>query len=77
MKTSYDDTLFSSFICSYQFVLWVPITTYIARKMYNLTKNVWSGAMINTFIIVWSMMSSLGVNDTYWGPNWISNFFNV
>ena len=77
MKTSYDGTLFSSFICSYQFVLWVPITTYIARKMYNLTKNVWSGAMINTFIIVWSMMSSLGVNDTYWGPNWISNFFNV
>lgn len=77
MKTSYDGTLFSSFICSYQFVLWVPITTYIARKMYNLTKNVWSGAMLNTFIIVWSMMSSLGVNDTYWGQHWVGNFFNL
>ena len=77
MRTSYDGTLFSSFICSYQFVMWVPITTYIARKMYNLTKNVWSGAMLNTFIIVWSMVSTLGVNDTYWGPNFISNFFNV
>ena len=77
MRTSYNGTLFSSFICSYQFVMWVPITTYISRKMYNLTKNVWSGAMINTFIIVWSMVSTLGVNDTYWGPNWISNFFNI
>lgn len=77
MKTSYEGTLFSSFICSYQFVLWVPITTYIARKMYNLTKNVWSGAMLNTFIIVWSMMSSLGVNDTYWGQHWVGNFFNL
>ena len=77
MRASYDGTQFSDFTNSYQFIIWVPLTTYISRKMYNLTKNVWSGAMINTFIIVWAMVSTLGVNDTYWGPNWISNFFNI
>lgn len=74
---SYEGTLFSSFICSYQFVFWVPMTTYIARKMYLMTKSVWTGAMLNTCIICWSMLSTLGVNDTYFGPNFISNFFNV
>lgn len=76
-KSSYNGTLFSSFHSAYQFILWVPITTYIARKMYNITKNVWSGAMLNTFIIVWSLVSTLGVNDTFWGQNWVSNFFNI
>lgn len=74
---SYDGTLFSSFICSYQFVFWVPVTTYFSRKMYNMTKNIWGGALLNTCIICWSMLSTLGVNDTFWGPNFISNFFNV
>ena len=58
-------------------VLWVPITVYLARKMYNLTKNVWTGALLNTFIITWSIMSSLGVNDTFWGQHWVGNFFNI
>jgi hypothetical protein len=75
--TSFNGTLFSSFICSYQFLFWVPLTVYIARKMYNLTKNVWTGAFLNTFIICWSMMCTLGVNDGFWGQNWISNFFNI
>ena len=76
-KASYNGTLFSSFICSYQFVFWVPLTTYIARKMYKLTGNIWSGAFLNAAIITWAMMSALGVNDDYFGPYWISNFFNV
>lgn len=76
-RTSFDGTLFSNFQSSYQYVLWVPITVYFARKMYNLTKNVWTGALLNTFIITWSIMSSLGVNDTFWGQHWIGNFFNV
>ena len=76
-RTSYQGTLFSNFQSTYQYLLWVPITVYIARKMYNLTKNIWSGAFLNTMIITWSIMSSLGVNDGYWGPNWISNFFNI
>ena len=76
-KASYNGTLFSSFICSYQFLFWVPLTTYIARKMYKITGNVWSGAFLNAAIITWAMMSALGVNDDYFGPYAVSNFFNV
>lgn len=76
-RTSFDGALFSNFQSSYQYVLWVPITVYLARKMYNLTKNVWTGALLNTFIITWSIMSSLGVNDTFWGQHWVGNFFNI
>lgn len=74
---SYNGTLFSSFICSYQFLFWVPLTTYMARKMYKMTGNIWSGALLNAAIITWAMMSSLGVNDDYFGPYVISNFFSV
>lgn len=76
-RTSFDGALFSNFQSSYQYVLWVPVTVYLARKMYNLTKNVWTGALLNTFIITWSIMSSLGVNDTFWGQHWVGNFFNI
>lgn len=76
-RTSFNGTLFSNFQSSYQYLLWVPITVYFARKMYNITKNVWTGALLNTFIITWSIMSSLGVNDTFWGQHWVGNFFNV
>lgn len=76
-KTSYDGTLFSSFICSYQFLLCVPITVYISRKLYNMTKNIWAGAALNTFVIVWSMMCTLGINDVYYGQTWVSNFLNI
>lgn len=76
-KTAYDGTLYSSFICSYQMLLCVPITVYLSRKLYNLTKNIWVGATLNTFIIVWSMMCSLGINDIFYGQDIISNFFNI
>lgn len=76
-RASYNGTLFSSFICSYQFLFWVPLTTYISRKMYKITGNIWSGALLNAAIITWAMMSALGVNDDYFGPYAVSNFFNV
>ena len=50
-KTSYDGTLFSSFICSYQFLLCVPLTVYISRKLYNMTKNIWTGAALNSSLL--------------------------
>ena len=76
-KTSYDGTLFSSFICSYQFLLCVPITVYLSRKLFRMTHNIWTGATLNTCIIVWSMMCSLGMNDLYIGQNMLGNFLNV
>lgn len=76
-KTNYDGTLFSSFICSYQFLLCVPITVYLSRKLFRMTRNIWTGATLNTCIIVWSMMCSLGMNDLYIGQNVLGNFLNI
>ena len=76
-KTLYNGTLFSSFICSYQIVLLVPITVYFTRKCYNLTKNIWIGAVLNTFLICWSMTSALGVNDIYTAQTWLGNFLGL
>lgn len=76
-KTSYDGTLFSSFICSYQFNVFVPITVYLSRKLYRMTKSIWSGAMLNSCLVVWSMACTLGINDIYHGQSVISNFFNI
>lgn len=76
-KTNYDGTLFSSFICSYQFNVFVPLTVFLARKLYRMTKTIWVGATLNTCLVVWSMMCSLGINDLYHGQSAISNFFNI
>lgn len=70
--------LFSSFISSYGFLIIVPITVYIARKMYLVTKNIWYGAIINAFLLSWSLISSCGLHcDIFYGQNWISNFFGM
>ena len=76
-KTAYNGTLFSSFICSYQFNVFVPLTVFLSRKLYRMTKNIWAGATLNTALVVWSMMCTLGINDLYHGQSFISNFFNL
>ena len=76
-KTAYDGTLFSSFICSYQFNVFVPITVFLARKLYKMTGNIWTGAVLNTCLVVWSMMCTLGINDIYNGQFVLGNFFNI
>ena len=48
--------LFSNFIVSYQLNFWVPVTTYILRKMYRMTKNLWPGAIFCSLIISWSWL---------------------
>lgn len=70
--------LYSSFISSYGFLLIVPITVYITRKMYLLTKSIWYGAFINAFLLSWNLISSCGLHcDIFYGQNWISNFFGM
>jgi len=68
---------FSGFIVSYQLLLFVPITVYISRKMYNVTKSIWVGAIFNSILVAWSMTSSLGIHTIYVGQNWLSIFFNI
>lgn len=75
-KTAYDGTLYSSFICSYQFNIFVPLTVFLARKLYRITNNIWTGAALNTCLVVWSMCCCLGINDIYNGQFPIGNLLN-
>lgn len=68
---------YSSFIVTYQFNLWVPVTLYILRKSYRETKSLWVGAVLCSVLIAWSAASEVGCHTTYIGQNWLSVFFNV
>ena len=41
------------FCTNFAAVLLVPVTAYISRKMYNITGNVWLGAITNAMLISW------------------------
>lgn len=56
---------FSSFICSYQVLLVVPLTVIVARLTYRMTNSIWLGAFVNAMFIAWSMVSSTGASDFY------------
>ena len=67
----------SDFTLSYSMLLFVPVTTFITRKMYKTTNNVWIGAIINSMLLAWSLVCSAGIADEYYGQNLISVLFNV
>lgn len=72
------DVLFSSFISSYGFLVIVPITVYITRKMYLLTKSIWYGALINALLLSWNILSCCGLHcDFFYGQNWLSAFLGM
>lgn len=75
-NTTFDGTFFSSFICSYQMLTVVPLTVYINRKMYKLTNSIWVGAALCTLMISWSLVCSLGINDSFYGQTWLGNFLS-
>lgn len=61
--------------CVYYLPLMVPITTFINRKLYRLTNTVWAGALCNTMLIAWSLVSS--TNLATYPQTWFSNFFGA
>ncbi len=70
--------LFSNFTSTYGFLLFVPVTVYITRKMYKVTNNIWAGAIVNSLLLAWCMCSTFGYHcDVFFGQTWISNFFNI
>ena len=72
------DTLWSSFISTYGMLVIVPITVYITRKMYLLTKSIWLGALTNSMLLAWCFCSSIGLNCMmYNAQTWLSNIFNI
>ena len=75
--TSFNGTLFSSFICSYAMLLFVPVTVYISRKTYNMTHSIWLGAFMNTMILAWSIVASNGLADGYYGQTIFNAIFGV
>lgn len=68
---------FSSFICSYQVLLIVPLTVIVARKTYRMTNSVWLGAFINAMFVAWSMVSATGCSDFYFPISLLGRIFSV
>lgn len=66
----------SNWTSSYAFIFFVPITIVVSKLMYKVTKSVWLGAAVNSLLIGWMMVCTIGYN-TYVGQGWFSNFFNI
>ncbi len=63
-----------NFMLLYTLNLFVPVTVYISRKLYNLPGQIWVDAFVNTTLVCWSLMSSMGP-VYYTAQNWLSNLF--
>ena len=68
---------FSNFIGTYNIVLIVPITAYISRKCFNMTKSIWLGSFVNALLVAWSAVGYVGMNDTYVPMGFFSILFNI
>ncbi len=68
---------FSNFIGTYNIVLIVPITAYISRKCFNMTKSIWLGAFVNALLVAWSAVGYVGMNDMYVPMGFFSILLNV
>ena len=72
------DTLWSTFISTYGMLIIIPLTVYITRKMYLVTKSIWLGAVVNSLLVAWSFCSAMGLNCMmYNAQDWLSVIFNV
>lgn len=69
----------NSFISTYSVLLFVPLTVYVTRKMYKVTHSIWLGALVNSMLISWSMISANGydINMVFIPQNWLSTLFNI
>jgi len=68
-------TVFSNWTSSYGFLFFVPITVYITKRMYSVTRSIWLGAALNSLLLSWMMISTIGYN-IYYAQSFLSNFFN-
>ena len=66
----------SNWTSSYGFIFFVPITIVVSKLMYKVTRSVWLGAAVNSLLIAWMMVCTIGYN-TYVAQSWFSNFFNI
>lgn len=74
LSRPYQGLFFSSFICSYQMVTIVPMTTFLNRKIYRITKSIWVSAALCAILVAWTLVCTLGINDVWYGQTWLGDF---
>lgn len=67
---------FSNWQFTYQFLLAVPVTTYLSRRLYKVTGSVWLGAFVNALLLGWSFVGPAGYM-IFHAPSWFSVFFHI
>ena len=55
----------------------VPVTCYLSRKLYLLTKNLWIGATVNAGLVCWNVISSMGIYNYYTGQTFLGNLLGL
>ena len=68
--------MFSNWQFTYQFLLAVPATVYLCRRLYKVTRSVWLGAFVTGLILGWSFVGPAGY-IIYHAPSWFSVFFHI
>ena len=67
---------FCNWNSAYGMLILVPVTTYLSRKIYRLTKNIWLAALLNTRLVSYSIVSTNGYGD-YIRQSFITFFFHA
>ena len=75
--TSFNGSLFASFNSSHPMLVMVPVTCYLSRKLYLLTKNLWIGATVNAGLVCWNVISSMGIYNYYTGQTFLGNLLGL
>ena len=73
----WDGQPFADFLVGYGLNLLVPVTVYIARKMYNITHSIWVGATLNSLLVYWTWVSFNGYEEYCAVQDWLSNILAV
>jgi hypothetical protein len=66
---------FSNWQFTYQFLLGVPVSIYLLRRLYKATHSIWLGAFVTSLILGWSLVAPAGFM-IYHAPGIFSVFFH-
>lgn len=64
----------TSFMLTYGAIIYLPIMTFISRKIYQVTKTVWIGTFVSSLLLAWMLVCMSGTNSMYVPQTWITNF---
>ncbi|HIY31131.1 MAG TPA: hypothetical protein H9732_09655 [Candidatus Mediterraneibacter avicola] len=75
LNTHFEGTLTFPWWNTANFMLLIPVTAYITRKMYRLTNSLWVGAAFNSMLIMWTLASQSGGSIYYLAQNIFTTIF--